>query len=180
MGLDTRILDYVVAHRSAGADAAFRALTELGSLHTVVPIAAVTALVLYRRRDVANAVLILGVVIAAELVSDVLKLAFGRARPPAAEALVHATGHAFPSGHTTQATAFYGALAIVIARRGASRSFLRRIWCAAFAVAFAVGVSRVYLGVHWPSDVVAGWVTGACIVACAVSLVPSGARVAPG
>lgn len=164
MDLDGEITRLVSTHRVGWATCVFRGLTELGSLHTVGPVAIVVAVVLLRRRDPADAVLLLSMVIVAELAADLLKLSFGRSRPAVELALVHATGPALPSGHTTQATAFYGTLALVASRRLVARRLVLGARAGAVATAVLVGASRVYLGVHWASDVLAGWALGATLV----------------
>jgi membrane-associated phospholipid phosphatase len=92
------------------------------------------------------------------LVVAALKDAFARARPPVADMLMAPpTGASFPSGHATAALVFYGLLAL-FAMRGAGPMWRRALAVvAALGVAFMVGVSRVYLGVHFASDVAAGW-----------------------
>lgn len=176
MVLDERVAQFVLDHRNGCATKVFRVVTELGSFHTVAPLALVVALVLLHRRDIFHAVALVVSVSAAEAASDLLKLACGRARPPAGQALVHVTGYALPSGHTTQATAFFGALALIVARRGAPRGLAWAARGSAALVAASVGVSRVYLGVHWATDVVAGWVLGASILAGVGSFDPSRSR----
>jgi len=102
-----------------------------------------------------------GAVALGAVISTVVKLLAGRARPPASGWLVpDASGNSFPSGHTTVTTAGYVGLAVGVA------ALLRATWArvvvvaagAAFAV--AIGWTRVELGVHWPTDVVAGWTVG--------------------
>jgi len=91
---------------------------------------------------------------------QLLKAAFGRARP---DLVVHGTrvfSESFPSGHAMQATVTYLTLAALVARSLADRK--ARVYAIALAVfvSVVVGVTRVYLGVHWPTDVLAGWVFG--------------------
>jgi undecaprenyl-diphosphatase len=114
---------------------------------------------------------------AASLVTDILKDAFGRARPPVADpglgSLAPIPGNpSFPSGHS--ATAFAAATAVAI--------LCPRLRPAVLAIAAAVGLSRVYLRVHFPLDVIAGGLVGAGLGAlCAlVALRLVGGRLAPG
>ena len=106
------------------------------------------------------AVMVGSIVTGTSLVS-VFKGAFDRARPDIVEHLTHATSSSFPSGHATAAAVTYLTLGLMLANaqtRRRAKIFI--IWCAV-VIAALVGVSRVYLGVHWPSDVVAGWGFGA-------------------
>ena len=87
-------------------------------------------------------------------------------RPRPDESLTHASGFSFPSGHSALSMAVYGCLAFALARsaRGAGRVALA---AGGAAIVVAIGLSRVYLGVHYPTDVLAGWLTGAAILIAA-------------
>jgi undecaprenyl-diphosphatase len=87
------------------------------------------------------------------LLNPLMKALFLAPRPTMIEHLVAASGHSFPSGHAAGAMALYGALALL------SRSLALQLICAGLIV--ATGLSRVWLGVHWPSDVIGGWAEGA-------------------
>ncbi|GAA1360821.1 hypothetical protein GCM10009612_35050 [Streptomyces beijiangensis] len=98
--------------------------------------------------------------------------AVGRARPPAADWVTHASGFAFPSGHATTSALAAGLLGWAVLVR-VRRAALHRTVCVLLACwAVAVGLSRVYLGVHWASDVLAGWLFAACLIAVGVALAP--------
>ena len=136
-----------------------RVVTWAGSGFVLVPLAAVYCLLLGRSglwREAAAVAISLG---GAMLISDVTKTLTARARP-SVEHLQAVTGSSFPSGHATQASAFW--LSLVLALRATRvTSFARRV-AGVFAATLVLGVawSRVYLGVHYPSDVVAGVILG--------------------
>ncbi|MFE3887281.1 phosphatase PAP2 family protein [Streptomyces lydicus] len=94
-----------------------------------------------------------------------------RPRPPAEDWAAHASGYAFPSGHATTSALAAGILAWGIARR--ARPAAARTWWAVLALwAAGVGLTRVYLSVHWPGDVLAGWLLAATLLALALFLDP--------
>ena len=133
-------------------------ITFLGSYRALIPLVIVAGLVWWavwnRWGPLCSLATAYG---GAVLLSSVLKAAVGRARPPAASAVGHFGGLAFPSGHAMQATAVWGMVAVLIVRQ-----FRRRtLSVTAGATAALVGTSRVYLGAHWLTDVLGGWVLGA-------------------
>ncbi len=156
---DVRLQTDVFRLRDGGLTVAAKIATLLGTSLGYAFIVAAGVLV-WRRRGrwqplvAACAWLALG-----QAVRLLISRAIARPRPPTAVHLVHASGYAFPSGHTATATMSYALLATLLAL-----AFPRiRRWIlvsAAAVIALAVGLSRVYLGVHWPSDVIGGWAFG--------------------
>ena len=140
-----------------------RDITALGGVTvlTLVSILAITLLLIHRRR--LQAVVFASTVIIAQISSEMLKLLFGRPRPGLVSHLDLVYSSSYPSGHAMMTPAVYLTLAAIIAagERGRGEKVLLVV-CAALMVA-SVGVSRVYLGVHWPTDVLAGWILGAAI-----------------
>ena len=88
------------------------------------------------------------------------KAVFERDRPDSSEALASAAGFSFPSGHAMSSLAIYGALTIVAARSFDSPRARMLVAVLALALVLAIGFSRVYLGVHYASDVLAGFIAG--------------------
>ena len=114
---------------------------------------------------------------AAGILPPVINLALkelaARPRPDAALALVEETGYAFPSGHSVFAAAFYGALIYLLGQWDAfpARPALRRTIQGTLALfVLAVGASRVYVGAHWPSDVIGGFLFGGLCLAALVAV----------
>ncbi|MEO5764158.1 MAG: phosphatase PAP2 family protein, partial [Casimicrobiaceae bacterium] len=117
------------------------------------------ALVLLWRRERLLAVVWIAAIAGNGIVTRVVKTVFARARPLHDEALIRVDGYSFPSGHASGAIVIYGMLSYVLIRRSPVAWHLP-IALAAAAVAFTVGCSRIFLQVHYASDVVAGFVTG--------------------
>lgn len=97
-----------------------------------------------------------GVSVAAMLLNSALKLIFQAERPDLMPHLDTTLSYSFPSGHACGNMVFFGALAMLSGSRFA--------WSAAIPVIVMIGISRVWLGVHWPSDVVCGWIEGIAIL----------------
>jgi undecaprenyl-diphosphatase len=135
-------------------------LTALGS-HTVLALLVLSAagfLVLRRRR--ATALWLIMTTGSAMLLSHGLKSMFARARPELVDHLVIVVTPSFPSGHALLSAAVYPMLSAVMGRELARPILARYLMGLAVVIALMIGVSRVYLGVHWPSDVLAGWLAG--------------------
>jgi undecaprenyl-diphosphatase len=107
--------------------------------------------------------------------SQLLKWVYDRPRPDLVEHLTVIQTASFPSGHATMATIVYLTLAAMVVRLVDTTAQRVYVMTVAIGICIVVGVSRVYLGVHWPSDVLAGWALGAAW-ACCSWLVVAGLR----
>ena len=138
-----------------------RDLTALGGVTvlTLVSLVAFGAAAFSGRATLGGAAL--AAVIAGSAATSLLKSGYARPRPDLVEHGTWVYNASFPSGHSTMAAVVYLTLAILVARiqqRQAVRGFIVGV---AILLTVLVGVSRVYLGVHWPTDVLAGWFLGA-------------------
>lgn len=140
---------------------AMRDLTALGGVTvlTVMTLSVMTYLILARQKALAA---FLGLaVVGGQVLSGLAKFGFDRPRPDLVSHAVEVSSSSFPSGHSMMAAVTYLTLAVMLGR-AEHRASIRRFYIVmAGILALLVGVSRVYLGVHWPSDVLAGWSLGA-------------------
>lgn len=172
--IDSPVAGYLIDHREPWLTTAMRLITDLGGVRVVVPLLlAVGLLARWRQRSWRPLVLLTLSAVGAVLASTGIKLLVARPRPTT-DALVHALGYGFPSGHSTQAAAVWLSVAVVLASMTRSTAARVATGAAALAVVALVGISRVYLGVHQPTDVLGGWALGAlwlCAVLAALHLV---------
>jgi undecaprenyl-diphosphatase len=164
-GIDATLYEAAQAARTPALDRVMELVSFLSGYIMVIAVAVTGALVWGVRAGRWGRVAVLVAGLAGAMIgSQIVKYLVDRPRPPAA-GMQSIDGAAFPSGHTWQAVALYGVVLVVILgfeARGTTRALL--ISVAALA-AFAVGVSRVFLGAHWPTDVLGGWLLGALWVA---------------
>jgi undecaprenyl-diphosphatase len=154
--VDATIIAIVQFYHPAWLTLFMQAMSSMGSLTAYLVLVPLVAgiLALRGKRRLALATL---TVMTGNILTPFLKDIIHRSRPDVSVAAIStlAEGFSFPSGHAFAATIFYGFLAYLAFR-------FRKRWPGILCVAlvFLIGVSRIYLGVHWPSDVLAGWLLG--------------------
>jgi undecaprenyl-diphosphatase len=155
---DPKVSADILARRTPPLNVVARATTELGSAVVYPLLLAAGVLLWRRRRDWRTPVMALMVLGTGQLVRLGVMEVVRRPRPPQQFWLAQPDGFAFPSGHTTTATIAYLLIARLLAQLWPVKRTL--LFVGAGVLAAAVGVSRVYLGVHWPSDALGGWSLG--------------------
>jgi undecaprenyl-diphosphatase len=157
---DMRWIERVQGLETPALTAIMKFFTFVGSTAVVMVMSAVILLVLYfGLRHRAEAVLFLAVMAGSGILNQAFKLSFHRLRPDF-HRLIEITGYSFPSGHSMSAFAFYGILTFLLWRHVPSRPGRTLVILIGTAMTLAIGLSRVYLGVHYPSDVIGGFLAG--------------------
>ena len=142
-----------------------RLITALGYYWFVLPLLVVVVFLFYRRGWRLSAVLLSVSTAGSILLTTILKAVFERARPELFNSGYHASFYSFPSGHATVAVGFYGMLTLILAYR--LRGFARwAVLLSGVLIVLLIGFSRLYLGVHYPTDVLAGYLSALLWLVC--------------
>ena len=163
-GFDVAVIQAVRAAGETQLLGFLRPTTELGSTIAVTIIAVLTLLVGVAAGPWRHGAIGAGVIGLAALAVEVIKSTVARERPEVLDPILVERGFSFPSGHASLSMVAYGILAVLVSRSYLSRPTQLAVFGVVVALVFLIGLSRVWLGVHYPSDVIAGWVAGATVV----------------
>jgi len=141
-----------------------RQVTELGSTTAMIVLAIVLLLVEVLARRPWRGIVAATTIGLASLGNELVKGLIERTRPDVIQPIVAERGYSFPSGHAALSMVGYGVAAVLVARSGAPRAVKVAASVAAGCLVALIGISRVYLGAHFPTDVVAGWLAGGAVV----------------
>lgn len=161
--LDHALLDWLVAHRHHGLTTAAIVVTNAGSPGSMWPLAVIAGAILSARYSPLTGIVVLATLASAYGLSTLTKTVAGAQRPPRATQLLLEIDPSYPSGHVTGTLALVGIVAVVLGR---GRSLAIRVACGVgvAAVTVVVALTRLYLGVHWLTDVVGGSLLGGTAV----------------
>jgi undecaprenyl-diphosphatase len=157
MRFDLNVRSAIHAHAAPGLTGAMIVVSVIGEAYVIAPLSVVIVAAFWRLRHKYRAALFaiaMGGALALELT---LKLAFHRQRPTAFFNYPLPNSYSFPSGHALFSVVFFGTLAALISPGVHAKWKKATLWAAAAFMAVAIGFSRVYLGVHYPTDVIAGY-----------------------
>ena len=163
------MLGEAVESRTGGLSAVAVTITEVGNTFAMALLAALVGIWCWTRGRRADAVFLVATMAGAVLLFRGIKILVDRPRPPALTQVVRETNESLPSGHATMSMVVIGSLVVLF---WAGRGTVARVAMVAAAALWvgAVGSTRVYLGVHWFSDVIIGWLLGAAwLAACAAT-----------
>ena len=163
-GFDVAVIQAVRAADGGGLLGFLRPTTELGSTIAVAIIAVLTLLVGVAAGPWRHGAIGAGVIGLAAMAVEIIKATVARERPEVLDPILVERGFSFPSGHASLSMVAYGILAVLVSRSYLSRATQLAVFGVVVSLVFLIGLSRVWLGVHYPSDVIAGWVAGATVV----------------
>jgi len=155
--LDRSVYETLYAGHRPAMIAVARALTALGEPTVLIGAGVATALWLWHAGHRHLPVVLIAITMLGRGLSEAQKYWVGRARPDIEAHLVVVKTQSFPSGHATSSMIFYMVMALTLT---AGTRLHRLAAAAAFLLSLLIGLSRVMLGVHWPSDVIGGWAFG--------------------
>jgi undecaprenyl-diphosphatase len=160
LAFDDAILSWFGRHHSKFLDVAMLEITALGTGAVVMMVVAVSGMFLWLTEHRYSAILLLVATAGGIGLNGLLKLGYGRPRPQVFAWGTNAVSWSFPSGHAMSATIVYGTVAYLAARLQKRRSHRIATLLAAGLFILVIAISRLYLGVHYPSDVIAGIIIG--------------------
>lgn len=168
---DLAVAAWFHAHATALGDRIFVAISLVGSPVTMGALGIVVAVILWRRGERVLLAGWIAALVGGTVLDALLKLVIRRPRPEFAMQFLHGQTWSFPSGHAMGSVIGYGMLAYVLTRLGhiERRGARALLWAAAIALALTIGFSRLYLTVHYLSDVVGGLIAGALWLAVCVT-----------
>lgn len=157
-GFDKTILLGIHQFANPAMDSMMLKITKLGNPSTVVFIAFVSLIILLWRRYYQEAKIFLLNCLGGAILNYLLKLAFSKSRPQLWQSPITETTYSYPSGHAMGSMVLYGFLAYLLAIH--YPKYAPVFYCLAAILIAAIGFSRLYLGVHWPTDIIAGYGVG--------------------
>lgn len=160
--LDLVVVSAIHAIAADGVTASVLELSALGGTTAAFVVMSCVALVLLLTRHWHSALALILSVMATQGLVHLIKGIVERSRPPSESSHIEAAGYSFPSAHSATSMALYGLLAVLAITHLSGRA---RIWASVLAALTVVliGGTRIYLGAHYPTDVLAGWAVGAVV-----------------
>jgi len=168
-GFDTAVAAWFYSTRTGTLTAVMKGITDLGNWYILGALCAALLLIKPIRKQYGIPVSLTALF--ASLLNRYLKLAFQRPRPDLSWRLIAQSGYSFPSGHALTSMVVFGLLLYLVRRYVTNKTRANALTALLLIPLIFVGLSRIYLGVHFPTDVLGGWLLGLAIVAAAGAVV---------
>ena len=159
IGFDTQVINAVRGAASPALTTVMMILTLFGDWRVMTPVGIIAGLYWWRQRQYGRLAMLVTAAAGGSLLEQLLKLIFHRSRPDILGHMISVSGYSFPSGHAMISMCLYGMLLYLFAY-GRPRGVQLASLVGAALLLLGIGLSRVYLGVHYPSDVLGGYMAG--------------------
>ena len=154
---DNLVYDFLISLKSTYLTSIMRVITALSNVQIMIGLAIILLLCLiWKRKESIYIIVTLG---CSTIINLIFKNIIARERPDHLR-LIEETGYSFPSGHAMGSMAFYGSLIVIIKNSKLAKKYKYIINILLGLLIFLIGISRIYLGVHYPSDIIGGWFIG--------------------
>lgn len=162
LAFDTVIREYIYELRNENLTLIMKSITYLGNWQTITVLC--FFLLLFSSTRMSFGVPLSATAIISAMLQKLLKNAFHRERPDIALHLIQQGGFSFPSGHSMTVLVFYGMMIYLCRQKMNNRTAANIVTVLLFLLIFFIGLSRIYLGVHYPTDVLGGWAIGSFLL----------------
>ncbi|NLW22834.1 MAG: phosphatase PAP2 family protein [Tissierellia bacterium] len=167
---DERVMEYIHrVHTPVGINL-MKLITYFGSVYFLLPVGIAIFIFMNRRGKPRGIILLIVSTLGSYCLNLILKNIFIRTRP-LDYFLIEQGGYSFPSGHSMVSMTFYTTMTYLIVKRINRRGMRKALWIINFLFIFFIGFSRVYLGVHWPTDVLGGFLIGLIFTYISIKLI---------
>ena len=174
--IDLRIVNLVPSIRTSMQTTLFSFVTFLANIEAVLFLLLLSTVILWIRRQRLLIAILVGMAVVEEACTFVLKVLIDRHRPDIALSLIDEQSRSFPSGHVMRATVLFGVVAYLLFKSSTSTFSKLLVILGYVTTVFLVALSRVYLGVHYPSDVLGSLFFGAFLLTCMIGAIEIGTR----
>ncbi len=167
LAFDTMIREFIYHLRNENLTAILKVITYMGNWQTVTLICCLFLLIPKVRFYIGLPISFTAIL--CTIIYKALKVSFQRARPDITLHLIQQGGYSFPSGHSFTNFVFYGLLIFLIRQKLKNKTIANTVTVLLSLLIFLIGFSRIYLGVHYPTDVLGGWALGLCLLMILIS-----------
>ena len=154
---DDAVYNFLISFKNDSLTSIMKVITALSGVEVMIVLSILSLFgLIWKRKESFYVVGTLGV---STIINLILKNIIRRDRPITLR-LIEETGYSFPSGHAMGSMAFYGSIIVLIKNSKLDKKYKYLINCLLSLIIFLIGISRIYLGVHYPSDILGGWIIG--------------------